>query len=297
MARPDFAGLTVFVTVAQEGSLTRAAAVLGVRPPAISYQLKMLEDQIGTPLFARTTRSLSLTDAGRVLLARAAPALAQLEDALQDVRDSGDVIKGTLRLTLPYIAFDMTFADRLKAFQDRYPDILLDLSFSEAFVDVVGEGFHGGIRLGENIQQEMTAVRLCSPFREVVFASPAYLAERGRPRVPRDLLDHSCIRYRYITSGRFAEWRFRQGEAIISLDVSGQLIVNSTPALVRAAVNGSGLAWLFRPAVSRELELGLLETVLDDHALPHPGYFLYFPKSSQRIPAFRAFVDFMKAGL
>lgn len=287
-------GLSVLVEVVRQGSLTGAAAALGVRPPAISYRIKRLEARIGTPLLVRTTRSLRLTDAGRALLDRAAPALRELEGALIDARDRGGAVRGTIRLTLPYIAFAMTIADRLAAFRAAFPLIELDLSFSEAFVDVVAEGFHAGIRLGENIAQDMVAVRMCEPFQEVVFASPDYLARHGRPQRPEDLLQHDCIRYRYISSGRFADWRFRIAGAVRTIDVSGGLIVNSTNALVRAAVDGAGLGWLFRPSISGELALGQLECVLADYGLHHPGYYLYFPRSSAKLASFRAFVDFMK---
>lgn len=287
-------GLTVLVAVVRHGSLTRAAAALGVRPPAISYQLKMLEREIGTSLVARTTRSLGLTEAGRALLDRAEPALAELEDALHDARNHSGAAKGTIRLTLPYIAYDMTIAPRLRDFRLQHPEITLDLAFSEAFVDVVAEGFHGGVRLGENIGPDMVAVRLCPPFREVIFAAPSYLDRYGRPNAPRDLLDHHCIRYRYITSGRYADWCLQVEGQLTTVGVGGQLIVNSTAALVRAATLGNGLGWLFRPAIAQELARGELESVLDDHAIEHPGYYLYYPRSSARIAAFRAFVDFMK---
>ncbi len=287
-------GLSVLVAVVRQGSLTGAAAALGVRPPAISYRIKQLEAAIGTPLLVRTTRSLRLTDAGRALLDRAAPALRELEEALIDARDRGGAVRGTIRLTLPHIAFAMTIADRLPAFRKAHPEIELDLSFNEAFVDIVSEGFHAGIRLGENISPDMVAVRLCPAFREVVFAAPGYLSRRGRPQAPKDLLGHDCIRYRYISSGRFADWRFQEGGAVRTVDVTGGLIVNSTTALVRAAVDGMGLGWLFRPYVARELATGQLEAVLADHALEHQGYYLYFPRSSTKIASFRAFVDFMK---
>lgn len=295
MRGAGLSGLSVLAAVVRHGSLTRAAAALGVRPPAISYQLKVLEADIGTPLLTRTTRSLSLTDAGRALLERAGPALAELDRALSEARDQGGAARGTIRLTLPYIAYDMTFAPKLREFRRLHPEITLDLSFSEAFVDVVAEGFHGGIRLGENIGADMVAVRLCPPFREVVFAAPAYLEARGRPKLPGDLLAHDCIRYRYITSGRFADWRFRMDGQVTTVEVGGNLIVNSTAALVRSACLGNGLGWLFRPAVAGELARGELESVLDDHTVEHPGYYLYFPRSSGRIAAFRTFVEFMRA--
>lgn len=289
-----FGGLNVFLAVAEHGSLRKAAAALGVQPPAISYQLKALEQRIGTDLFARTTRSVHLTDAGQALLARAGPALAELGNALEDARNASGATKGAIRLTLPYVAYEMTIARKLRAFQLQHPHIELDLSFDEAFVDVVAGGFHAGIRLGDHIQRDMIAVRLCPPFKETVFAAPSYLRKHGRPRQPRDLLQHNCIRYRYIASGRFAEWRFKARTGVIAVNVNGSLIVNSTSALVNAAIDGIGIGWLFQPAVKNELSAGTLESVLSGYCLEQPGYFLYFPRSSGRAHAFKAFVDFMR---
>jgi DNA-binding transcriptional LysR family regulator len=289
-----FGGLSVFLAVAEHGSLRKAAAALGVQPPAISYQLKALEQRIGADLFARTTRSVRLTDAGQALLARAGPALAELGDALEDARNASGATRGTIRLTLPYVAYEMTIARKLRAFQLQFPHIELDLSFDEAFVDMVAEGFHAGIRLGDHIQQDMVAVRLCPPFKETVFAAPSYLHKHGRPRQPKDLLQHSCIRYRYIASGRFAEWRFKVRTGVIAVDVNGSLIVNSTSALVSAALDGIGIGWLFQPAVEKELSAGKLESVLSGYCLEQPGYFLYFPRSSSRAHAFKTFVEFMR---
>lgn len=294
MSRLPFNGLEVFLNIAEHGSLRRAADAMGVQPPAVSYQLKTLEERIGTALFVRTTRSIRLTDAGRSLLARAQPAITEISEAFEDARASGSSRKGTIRITLPYDAYQLTIEKRLAAFHTEYPEIELDLSFDEAFVDMTAEGFHAGVRLGDHIQEDMIAVRLSPPLQEVVFAAPSYISSHGRPAQPKDLLLHNCIRYRYITSKRFAEWRFHGVDGIVTIDVRGNLIVNSTTALLSAAYAGHGFAWLFRPSIEDSLQDGTLESVLDNFSVEAPGYFLYYPKANARIEAFRLFIDFMK---
>lgn len=285
----------MFLAVAEHGSLRRAAAVLEVQPPAVTYGLKALEKQVGTALFVRTTRSVQLTDAGRTLLARAKPAVAELREALEDTQNSSGSTKGTVRISLPAVAYDLAIGRQLASFQARFPEIVMELFFDEGFVDIVAKGFHAGIRLGDHIHNDMIAVRLSGPFQEVVFASPAYLAAHGRPKRPEDLLRHNCIRYRYIASGRIAEWRFRTERGATTVDVGGNLVVNSTNALLAAARDGIGLGWLFRPSIEDDLRAGLLESVLDAYAIERQGYFLYYPKAHARVPALRAFVDFMRA--
>jgi DNA-binding transcriptional LysR family regulator len=294
MTALPFHGVDAFLAVAEHGSLRRAAGALGVRPPAVSYQIKALEQRVGTALFVRTTRSVHLTDAGRALLARAKPAMAELAEALEDARRSAGATTGTIRLTLPDVAYKLTIAKKLAAFQRRFPDITLELSFNDAFVDVAAEGFHAGVRLGDHIREDMIAVRLSPPMRQVVFAAPAYFARHGRPQRPRDLLRHSCIRYRYIAAKRFAEWQFDGPDGLTTVDVSGTLIVDSTNALLAAARAGLGIGWLFRPAVAEDLAAGLLESVLDSYAVERPGYFLYYPRANARIEILRQFVDFMR---
>lgn len=287
-------GLQVFLAVAEQGSLRRAAAALGVQPPAVSYQLRAFEEQIGVAVFARTTRSIRLTDAGRALLKRARPAVAELDLALEEARGIGKARRGTIKITLPYVAYELAVAPRLAAFQNEYPEVELELSLNEAFVDIVAEGFHAGVRMGDHIQEDMFAVRLTPPLREVHFAAPAYFAKHGRPRQPQDLLRHNCIRYRYIGSNRIAEWQFRSAKGIVSVDVKGSLVVNSTSALVRAAQDGLGIGWLFRANIADDLKSGDLESVLDRHVLERPGFFLYYPRENSRLEILRIFVDFMK---
>ena len=286
-------GLETFLAVAETGSLRKAATRLGVQPPAVSYQLKALEERIGTPLFLRTTRSVSLTDAGRSLLARARPAMTELEGAIEDARSSGRTHKGTLRITLTHEPYRMAILPRLRAFHEQYPEIKLELSFDEGFVDIAERGFHAGVRLGGHIREDMIAVRLSPPFREAMFASPDYLEKHGRPQKPADLLKHNCIRYRYIAANRDAEWRVMENGAITSVDVDGNLTVNSTAALLEAARAGHGLAWLFRHSIEGEVRERKLEMVLEDYAVEWPGYFLYFPRANANLQVLRAFVDHM----
>lgn len=295
MGRLPFNGLEIFLSIAEHGSLRRAADAMGVQPPAVSYQLKALEERIGAPLFTRTTRSVRLTDAGRDLLARAQPAITELGEALDDARASGSSTKGTVRLTLPYVAYQLTIEKKLAAFQTKYPEIELDLSFDDAFVDMTAEGFHAGVRLGDHIQQDMIAVRLSPALQEVVFAAPSYFDKHGRPDQPKDLLRHNCVRYRYITSKRFAEWRFNGADGISTIDVRGNLVVNSTNALLSAARAGHGVAWLFRPSVEGDLQDGVLESVLEDYSVKGPAYYLYYPKTNAKIKVLRLFIDYMKA--
>ncbi len=286
--------LEVFLAIAEQGSLRAAADALGVGSPAVSYQLKSLEDRLGTALFIRTTRSIQMTDAGRALLARARPAVSELGEALEEARTAGGARKGSVRLTLPYVAYRLAIAKKLAAFQERFPDIEVELSLSEAFVDIAADGIHAGVRLGDHIAEDMIAVRLGPPMRQVFFAAPSYLERNGRPKRPDCLLRHNCIRYRYIASGRLADWQVQGPQGIATIDVKGNLIVDSTQALIGAACDGLGIGWLFRPAVAEELRSRRLKSVLDSYAIESPGYFLYYPRANARIEVLRVFIDFMK---
>ncbi|MEX2647930.1 MAG: LysR family transcriptional regulator [Alphaproteobacteria bacterium] len=294
MSRLPITGLETFLAIAECGSLRRAAAALGVQPPAVSQHLRNLEDRLGVAVFTRTTRSVRLTDAGRVLLARIQPAFLELRSGLDETSVMGRQKKGTVRVTLPYIAYQIAIADRLAEFRETYPEIELELSFNEAFVDIVAEGFHAGVRMGDHIQEDMIAVRLTPALTEVHIASPSYFARRGRPAEPAELLGHDCIRYRYIGSGRIAEWSFRGAEGAMTVAVKGSLIVNSTSAVIDSARDGLGIGWLFRPNVVDDLRSGTLESVLDKFAIERPGFFLYFPGALRRLEVLRAFVDFMR---
>jgi len=284
----------VFLAVAEQGRLRAAAKALGIGPPAVTQHLKALEQQLGVSLFTRTTRSVQLTDAGRLLLSRVAPATAELTSALDEARGMAQRVSGSLRITLPYGAYRLALAPKLAAFHATFPQIELEFFFQEAFVDLLDERFHLGVRLGGRVDQDMIAVPLTAPLRDAYVASPGYLAERGRPQVPEDLLAHNCVRYRYIASGGFYEWRFRGPGGSIQVAVSGSVIVSSFDAAVEAARQGLGIAQNFRQEIEEDLAAERLVAVLDDFTLERPGFCLYYPREYARLKVLRSFVDFMR---
>ncbi len=288
-------GIEIFVAVARYGTMREAAKQFGIRPSAVSYQLKVLEERLGTRLFERTTRNLKLTEGGHALYSEAVNGLTCLENAFDAARTASQSKKGTVRLSLPQVAYDMLLAKHLSQFQKKYPDIILELSFNDAFVDITESNFHAGIRMEEHIPGSMISHRICPPFKEVFFASPDYFLKNGIPRHPADLKDHNCVRYRFVTSKRLADWRFDIDGRITTISVSGNLIVDSTSAWVDAARHGSGIAWLFEPAISEFLNSGELQSVLDKYAIRRNGYHIYYPRSSLKLEPLRLLVSFLKS--
>jgi len=206
--RLPLATLEIFDAIAREGSFKGAANRLGLQPSTVSHQLKTLEEQLGTALIIRTTRSLSLTEAGRALLRGAGPAFEQLADAVDSARSTGHAARGSLRLAMPEFVYKLYVGPTIQSFRAAYPEIDLEMSFTEAFSDILGEELHAGFRLGDRIAQDMVAVRLTPPLKLAVLASPKYLERRGKPGKPGDLLTHDCIRYRFQTSRQIAPWSF-----------------------------------------------------------------------------------------
>lgn len=295
MEKVSISSLEVFLEIARRGSLRGAARALGIGPPAVSHQLKTLETKLGVNLFVRTTRSVELTEAGRTLLKRAGPAFSDLTDALEDVRGVGGSEKGTLRLSLPWSAYKIIIEPGLAAFRLAYPDIRLDMSFNEALVDIVGEGFHAGIRLGDRLSAGMVAVRLTPLLKAAYSAAPAYLDTHGRPEKPGDLVDHQCIRYKFISTGRLAEWQFVEDGRIFGVEPGADLVFDNFQAVVNAARDGHGIGWSLRAVVEGELIGGALESVLDPYVIEHPAFYLYYPDQNRRLELLRLFTAFFRA--
>lgn len=295
MDRADLAALQTFVTIAEQGSLRAAARVLGVNPPAVSHQLKAFETRLGTPLFIRSTRSLTLTDAGRAVYEGSGHLLHAVEETLDTVRDAARARAGRLRITLPFRAWQLIVAPRIAAFQAAYPGIELDLTIDETLRDVVTHGFHAGIRLGDRLQDGMIAVRLSASEPAAYVASPDYLERHGVPAAPRDLLAHACIRYRQPSTGRIADWRFMVDEDDVRVGTGGALIFNDLRAIVDAARQGLGIGWSLKRGVQAQLDSGALVQVLAPFTPPRPGFFLYFPKSVRKNGLLRCFTDHFRA--
>ena len=292
--RLPLATLEVFTAIAEHGSLRAAADALDIKPSTVSHQLKNLEDRIGMSLFVRTTRSVSLTEAGRALLRGTSPAFRQIGDALESARTTGHSARGTLRLALPEFAYHLVVARLLPGFRNAYPEIEVELSLTDALGDILEAGLHAGIRLGDVIAQDMIARRLTPPLRLSVLGSPHYLEKSGSPTRPQDLLEHECIRYRFHSSGKFAPWICTGPEGEAQVNVTGNLIVNSLPVAVDAACRGEGLIYVLHDYAAREIADGRLVPILENFMPDVPGFFLYFPREYRSMVPLRLFIDHIR---
>ena len=295
MTRLPISGVEVFLAIVREGSLRAAARSLGVGAPAVSHQLKALERRIGVNLLVRTTRSLELTDAGRTLLAGAAPAFEEIIDAIEGSRRIGGSNSGTLRLTLARSAYKMIIAPLLAEFQARYPEVCLELSINEGLVDIVKDGFHAGFRLGDRLTTDMVAVRLTGPLTPCYSAAPSYLAAYGRPEHPRDLLAHKCVRYKFVTAKRIWDWQFTEDGQVKTVDPPTRLVFDSMQSVMLAVRDGHGIGWSLRAVIEDDLQSGALETVLDSYVTTLPPFYLYYPEQNRRLELLRLFIDFLVA--
>jgi DNA-binding transcriptional LysR family regulator len=284
-------GLVAFMTVAEKRGFSPAARALGVSASALSQAIRSLEARVGVPLFVRTTRSVSLTEAGERLLARSGPNLREALAAVEEASAGSDAVLGRLRLTVPRIAVPVVIEPVLPVLRQRHPQLSIEISVDDRSVDIVAEGYDAGIRLNEVVERDMVAVRASAPFRFVVVGAPFYLDERGRPRVPKDLLTHECIGYRSLTTGTLYQWEFERKGRELQVAVRGSIVCSDAGLMVRSAVAGLGLAYVNEQVVAAEVGAGRLEVVLGDYAPEEPGFFLYFPSRAQKLPKLRALID------
>ncbi|MBB6180681.1 LysR family transcriptional regulator [Pseudorhizobium flavum] len=294
----EFGDLAAFVTVARARGFREGARLSGTSPSGLSEAVRRLETELGVRLLNRTTRSVVPTEAGQSLLERLAPALSEMEAALDAVNGFRDRPVGTLRLNVPVSAARLVLPRIVPAFLAAYPDIRLEVMTDESFVDVLAAGCDAGIRYGERLEQDMIAVPIGPRTQTYAFAAaPAYLERRGRPQHPRDLLDHSCLRHRF-PSGNMPNWEFERDGELVVVEPKGPLIVQAGGAVdlaVDAAVAGIGIVGLFEEWLRPQLESGALEPVLQPWWQEFPGPFLYYP-GRRLVPApLRAFVDFVKS--
>jgi DNA-binding transcriptional LysR family regulator len=289
--------LRAFRTIARHASFTRAAAELEVTPSALSQTVRQLEHRLGVRLLQRTTRHVGLTEAGQAFLARIAPALATIDDAIEALRQHGDRPAGTLRLTTAQVLVPSLIESVLAGFLRAYPDIRVDLRVDAALNDLVTEGLDAGIRLGERLERDMVALPLGGPQRAVVVASPGYLAEHGRPSDPKALAAHRCIRMRFSPGGPIYRWEFCKRGRWFEVDVDGPLVTNDAPLTVQAALDGVGLLHTLEYYVRDHLAAGRLESVLDAWLPPFDGFHLYYPSRYQVPPKLRVFIDFLRESL
>lgn len=290
--------LSAFASVAQAGGFREAARLGRVSASSLSEAVRRLEARLGVRLLNRTTRSVAPTEAGARLLERLTPALGEVEAALDVVNSFRDRPVGTLRLNVPGVAARLVLPPIVPPFLKAYPDIRLEVVVEDSFVDVLAAGCDAGIRYDERLEQDMIAVPIGPRVqRFATAASPNYLAARGRPQHPRDLLTHACLRGQF-ASGASPPWEFERDGEIVRVDPTGPLVVRIGAAAdlaVSASIAGLGIVHLFEEWLRPHLDSGALEPVLTPWWQSFPGPFLYYP-GRRHLPApLRAFVDFIKS--
>jgi DNA-binding transcriptional LysR family regulator len=296
--KTDMDNLNAFVAVARAEGFRDAARLCGRSASGLSEAVRRLEADLGVRLLNRTTRSVAPTEAGQRLLERLAPALAEVEEALDVVNTFRDRPAGTLKLNVPVSAARLVLPGIVPAFLAAYPDIRLEVITEENFVDVLASGCDAGIRYGERLEQDMMAVPIGPRAqRFAAAAAPGYLDRRGRPRHPRDLLGHACLRGRF-ASGAMPPWEFERDGEVVTVDPMGPLIVRmggGSDLAVDAAIAGSGIIFHFEQWLAPHFESGALEPVLEDWWQTFDGPYLYYP-GRRLVPApLRAFIDFVRA--
>ncbi|HBY86591.1 MAG TPA: LysR family transcriptional regulator [Colwellia sp.] len=294
--RLPLATLEIFNAIASHKNLRGAALALGVKPSTVSHQLKKLEQQLGTALFIRTTRSISLTEAGRALARRTAPAFEQLSEGLYSAKTAGHAERGSLKLAIPEFAYFLLVRNKLAGFQKRYPEIEMELSITDTLTDILDEGLHAGFRIGGLISEDMVAINLSDPLKTTVVASPDYLEKYGIPQEPEELLSHNCLRYRFPSSGQIAPWIFDGSDGAYPVEAHGNLITNSSTATIDQALQGLGITFTFRDYCTDALASGALVEVLSEHLATLPSMNIYFPKEYKSMLPLRLLIEHLKNG-
>lgn len=294
MAKRNLNDLQAFVMVAREGSFTRAATRLGVTQSALSQTIRNLETQLDIRLLARTTRSVTPTQAGERLLATVGHHFDDIETELSLLTEFRHKPAGSVRITCGDHVLRNVLLPKLTPVLQRYPDIQMEFDVNYAFRDIVADRFDAGVRLGDTIDKDMIAIPISNELRMAAVASPAYLDHHSQPQSPHDLIQHNCINQRFPSSGGLYVWEFeRQGQAL-NVRVDGQLVFNTSPAIVDAAVKGLGIAFLPEEEFAPHLQEGRLERVLEQWCEPFAGYYLYYPSRRQPTTAFSIVLDALR---
>jgi DNA-binding transcriptional LysR family regulator len=294
MQRANFNDLVAFITVAREGSFTRAAAQLGVSQSALSHTIRGLEARLGIRLLTRTTRSVAPTEAGERLLGTVAPRIDDIDAAMSALSELRDKPAGTIRITAAEHAASYVVWPKLTTFLAEYPDIKVEVTVDYGFTDIVADRYDLGVRLGDQVAKDMIAVRISPDVRMAVFGAPAYFASRPAPLTPHELVNHNCINLRLATHGGLYAWEFEKDGHTLNVRVDGQLTFNNTTQRLRAARAGFGLALLPADMAAEDVASGRLVEVLDDWAPTFPGYHVYYPSRRQSSPALSLLVDALR---
>lgn len=287
----DLNALAVFVTVAEERNFRAAADRLGVTRSAVSQTMSRLEERLGMALLNRTTRSVSLTEAGERLRKAVAPAIAEMRTALEATTDFLDQPRGLLRIATSSIAESFLSGPLIADFSRKYPEVHLDIVVTDAEFDIVAEQYDAGVRLGEVIEQDMIAVPISGDQRELAVCSPDYLKRCGAPAHPRDLVHHRCVGWRAAPELSPYRWEFAENGREYDVSVEPEITTNDMLLMTRLAVAGAGITFGMADTFKPWIDRGELVAILEDYLPPYPGFYLYFPSRRNIAPKLRALVD------
>lgn len=288
----DLTQMAAFAVVAEERSFTRAASRLGISQSALSHSMSALERRLGLQLLARTTRSVSATAAGQVLLERLRPALDMIEQSLTEARKLRDRPAGRIRLVVPRSAALMVLLPKLAIFTSKYPDVVLEVTTSNGPVDVVAGEFDAGIQIGEFIQRDMIAVRVSPDLRLAAVGAPDYFRLRKIPRTPAELKEHACIGFRF--SNGMYRWEFAKGRKNITVNPQGPVSFDDSELVIEAVLRGMGIGVALEISVAELVAKNRLVQILQDWCPKFPGYFLYYPSRRNQPAALAALVSTLR---
>ncbi|MCD9096791.1 LysR family transcriptional regulator [Luteimonas fraxinea] len=288
----DLAAFAAFLAVAAHRSFRSAASELNMTPSAISHSIKVLEQRLNVRLFNRTTRSVSLTEAGERLALKLRPAMASIEEAVQELEVDEHVPSGTVRINASEGAIRLTLWPVLARFLREYPRVHIDIFTDGRLGDIVADGFDAGIRLAEAVPKDMVAIPVMGEVRFAALASPGYLEQHGHPRVPQDLYDHNCIRFRF-ESGAIYRWEFERQGVVERINPSGSLTLTDQPLMVEASIDGIGIAFVPDHLAVNALNDGRLKRLLEDWCPAYPGLCLYYVANRHLPSGLRALINMM----
>ncbi len=295
MQLKQFDGLMAFWKVAEHRGFTAAAAELEVSPSALSQSIRQLEARLGVRLLHRSTRSVSLTEAGQAYLARVGPALGQVIEAGEEINTLQGRPAGTLRLNSARIATAMVLQPLLAGFLAEHPQVQIELTNDEGFVDIVEQGFDAGVRMGESLARDMVAIPLGGPLTVAVVASKDYLRRHPAPLHPDDLAQHNCVRFRFASTGAIYKWEFQLDNRVVEYEARGNLTITDSLFNLEPALDGIGLAYTFESLAQPHLQAGRLQRVLEAYSPTFPGFYLYYPSRHDQPSKLKAFIDYVRA--
>lgn len=291
MVRDELGSLAAFVAVAEARSFTRAAGRLGTSQSALSHRVRRLEARLGVTLLSRNTRSVSVTEAGARLLETLGPALDDIEVKLNSLKGDSSRVAGTLRITSADHAAETILWPALRKLLPKHPDIAVDVSIENRFVDIVAERFDAGIRMGANVAQDMTTVPIGPPETLALVASPGYLSRHGIPNSPHELTGHRCIARRMPSLDGISQWEFGRAGKPSRIRVSGALAFDRPEMIIQAAVDGFGICYVLESQARSFIDAGRLTRFMTDWCPDVAGYHLYFSSRKQKSPALALLVD------